>query len=126
MKRGILALAVAITAVVLAGPATANVPKGAGLELLEAPIPLTCTGNQQTFGVVVTPGGGATGWRVDVNGQQVNQHHVLSYFSITAGGTTVFEKTWGVKNGQIALDCSQTILDTVIVGTIHPLPGNDN
>ena len=64
--------------------------------------------------------------RVDVNGQQVNQHHVLSYFSITAGGTTVFEKTWGVKNGQIALDCSQTILDTVIVGTIHPLPGNDN
>jgi hypothetical protein len=126
MKRGILALAVAITAVVLAGPAAANLPKGNGLELLEAPIALTCTGDQRTFGVTVTPGGGATGWRVDVNGQTVNQHHVLSYFSITVGGTTTYQKTWGVKSGLASLDCSQTIFDTVIVGTIHPLPGNDN
>ena len=34
MKRFTLALAVAVAAVVAAAPATANVPKGAGLELL--------------------------------------------------------------------------------------------
>ena len=123
MQRFVLAALVVATAMVIASPATANVPNGEGLELLEAPIPLVCAGDQETFDVIVTPGNGATGWRVDVNGQQVNQHHVLSYFSITVGGTTVALKTWGVKQGLESFDCSQTIGDTVIRGTIHPLPG---
>ena len=126
MKRFTLLLAVAVMAVVAASPATANVPKGGGLELLEAPIPLVCTGDHETFNVVVTPGNGATGWRVDVDGQVVNQHHVLSYFAIIVNGTTVASKTWGVKQGLVSYDCTQTIGDTVIEGTIYPLPGNSN
>jgi hypothetical protein len=124
MKRIILAIGLALGTVTAATPATAHVPNGKGLDVLESPIPLVCTGDQATTKVVVTPGGGATGWRVDVNGQTVDQHHVLSSFSITVDGTTVYAKTWGVKRGLASLDCSQTIFGTVIEATIHPLPGS--
>lgn len=124
MRRIIMAIGLGLGAVTAAAPATAQVPNGNGLDLLESPIPLVCTGDQATTKVIVTPGGGATGWRVDVNGQTVDQHHVLSSFSITVEGTTVYAKTWGVKRGLASLECSQTILGTVIEGTIHPLPGS--
>jgi hypothetical protein len=124
MKRFVLALGLAVAAI-FAAQASANVPNGKGLELLESPIPLVCNGDQETLAVVVTPGNGATGWRVDVNGQEVNQHHVLSYFAITVGGVKVTEKSWGVKQGLDSLECSQYIaaFDTLIEGTIYPLPG---
>jgi len=124
MRRIVMAIGLALGAVTAAAPATAQVPNGNGLDLLESPIPLVCTGEQATTKVVVTPGGGATGWRVDVNGRTVDQHHVLSSFSITVEGTTVYAKTWGVKRGLASLECSQTILGTVVEATIHPLPGS--
>ena len=134
MKRFIFALAVAVSAVVAAAPATANVPSGNGLVLLEQFIPLVCVGNdgeEATFAVFVTRGGGATGWRVDQN-----QHHVLSYFSLTLHlptGDVTDAKTWGNKSGIAAMQCSQDIpaleIEGVVYpavsirGTIHPLPG---
>jgi hypothetical protein len=138
MKRLTLALAVA-TAMIAVAPATATVPTGPGLVLLEQFIPLVCTGGgleQTTFAVYVTRGGGATGWRVDQN-----QHHVLSYFSITTHlptGDVTEAKTWGVKQGIAAMQCAQEIPELTdprtgmtyppvsIRGTIHPLPGGGN
>ena len=131
MKRFILAFAVSLAAVIAAAPATANVPNGKGLEVLEQFVPLDCDGHE-TFTVKVTRGAGATGWRVDQN-----QHHVLSYFSITVYypapiGTVNDAKTWGQKSGIDSLDCSQDIpafgdFPAVhIEGTIHPLPGNND
>ena len=127
MKRFVLVFAVSLAAVITAAPATANVPNGKGLEFLQQFVPLDCDGNE-TFAVKVTRGGGATGWRVDQN-----QHHVLSYFSITVYypapiGTVTDAKTWGEKNGIDSLDCSQDIpafggFPAIhIEGTIHPLP----
>jgi len=131
MKRFILAFAVSLAAVIAAAPATANVPNGKGLEVLEQFVPLDCE-RHETFTVKVTRGAGATGWRVDQN-----QHHVLSYFSITFYypapiGTVNDAKTWGKKSGIDSLDCSQDIpafgdFPAVhIEGTIHPLPGNND
>jgi hypothetical protein len=128
MRRSIVAFAV-VAAAVMAAPALAKVPNGNGLELLESPIPLVCVdsggGEHTTTNVLVTPGNGATGWRVDVDGEAANQHHVLSYFAITVNGQRIVEKTWGVKQGLASLDCSQWIpeIGTTIEGTIYPLPG---
>jgi hypothetical protein len=128
MKRFISTAVLLTAAVVAAAPATGNVPNGKGLEILEgAPVDLVCDG-QVTTKVVVTPGGGATGWRAAPQ----NQHHVLSWFSITtynADGSVAFvdEKYWGNKTGIAPLRCEQDLRDVgipiLVQGTIHPLPG---
>jgi hypothetical protein len=128
MKRLVLALATVLATLVAVSPTSANVPGGKGLEILEGlPVDLTCDG-QLTTRVVVTRGGGATGWRATPQ----NQHHVLSWFSITefnADGSVAWvdEKRWGKKTGIAPLRCVQDFrafgIPTLIEGTIHPLPG---
>ena len=127
MMRLTLVLAALAAAMVAVTPAIADVPNGNGLEHVIGE--LTC-GGETTFDVLVTPGGGATGWRVDQG-----QHHVLSYFSITYhfdSGDVVDAKTWGNKTGIAALPCPPRyypglpefgIPAVTIAGTIHPLPG---
>lgn len=117
----------AAVVVAIVAPATANVPNGNGLEHVIGE--LVC-GPDTTFDVLVTRGGGATGWRVDQG-----QHHVLSYFSITYHfdfGDVIDAKTWGNKTGIAALRCPPRdypgvpelgIPAVTIEGTIHPLPG---
>jgi hypothetical protein len=129
MKRFVLMLGIALAAVVAVAPATANVPNGSGLDILEGfPVDLTCDG-QVTTRVVVTRGGGATGWRAVPQ----DQHHVLSWFSVTmfnADGSvaSVDEKYWGKKLGIDSLSCEQDLrvvgIPVLIQGTIHPLPGS--
>jgi hypothetical protein len=126
MKSCILVIAVASGLFV--ATASAGVPNGNGLERLEAPIPLVCTADdgtsEATYTVALVRGAGATGWRVDQN-----QHHVLSFFSITtylASGPVTESKTWGNHNGLAALHCSQFVPSfgefpaVLIEGTIHP------
>ena len=127
MKRFIMVVGVALAAVVAVGPASAKVPSGNGLEHVIGE--LVC-GNETTFDVLVTPGGGATGWRVDQG-----QHHVLSFFSITyhlESGDAVDAKSWGNKTGIASLRCPPRYFPGIpefgvpavtIEGIIHPLPG---
>jgi opacity protein-like surface antigen len=126
--KHLLATLAALAAIVGTAPATAaDVPNGRGLEHVLGE--LVC-GPDTTFDVLVTPGGGATGWRVDQG-----QHHVLSYFSITYhfdSGDVTEAKTWGNKSGIAPLMCEPQFYPGIpelgipavtIEGTIHPLPG---
>ena len=126
MRRLLGALAAMSALAIAASPATANVPNGNGLEHVLGE--LVC-GSDTTFDVLVTRGGGATGWRVDQG-----QHHVLSFFSITYhldSGDVTDAKTWGKKTGIAPLRCPPTYYPGVpefgipavtIEGVIHPLP----
>ncbi len=128
MKRLSVALAAALATLVAVAPTSANVPNGNGLEIIEGmPVDLTCDG-EVTTRVLVTRGGGATGWRAEPQ----SQHHVLSWFSITTFSTTgailsVDEKYWGKKKGIASLQCVQDLrtvgIPVLVQGTIHPLPG---
>lgn len=131
MKGLCVALAAALAALVAAVPTSANVPNGNGLDVIEnAPVDLTCDG-QVTTRVLVTRGGGATGWRATPQ----DQHHVLSWFSITMfnpDGSVAFvdEKYWGNKTGIAPLQCVQDLrsvgIPVLVRGTIHPLPGGES
>jgi hypothetical protein len=122
-----LVAATALATLAGAGAAGANVPNGGGLEHVIGA--LVC-GSDTTVDVIVTRGGGATGWRVDQD-----QHHVLSYFSITyhyESGDVVDAKRWGNKSGISPLVCPPLyfpgfpelgIPPVTIEGVIHPLPG---
>ena len=125
--KHLFALLAALATIVVAAPATANVPNGKGLEHVVGE--LVC-GSETTFHVLVTRGGGATGWRVDQG-----QHHVLSYFSITyhfESGDVIDAKRWGNKTGIAPLVCPPQsfpgipelqIPAVTIESVIHPLPG---
>jgi len=130
MKHLVVALAALAAIVFAAAPATANVPNGNGLERIDGALPCVneSGGVETSLVVVVTRGGGATGWRAEPQGQ----HHVLSYFAITyhfETGDVTDAKTWGNKTGIAPLHCRQDypafgeFPAVTIEGTIHPLPG---
>ena len=130
--KHIVVLITAVAALATATtPAIANVPNGDGLERIEGELPCVngSGGIETSLVVVVTRGGGATGWRAEPQGQ----HHVLSYFAVTYhfdAGDVVDAKTWGNKTGIAALHCRQDypafggFPAVTVEGTIHPLPGS--
>jgi hypothetical protein len=95
MKRTLLLAIACVTALAMAAPASANVPRGRGLM---EPFPATCDGME--IMVIQTRGGGATAWAT------TGEHVVLQSLSFETGGQVVFSKSLGVKAGLSTFTCT--------------------
>ena len=113
MKRLLALGALTAAAVALpASPAIAVAPPGQGLETFT----VECAAPVGTITVVGSPGDSASRW---IDGQ----HMVLLSITFSAGGVTLFTKTFGQKTGVAANAVSCTVTDPDgITGTVLRAP----
>ena len=114
MKRLLALGALTAAAVALpASPAIAVAPPGQGLETFT----VECA--EGTITVVGTPGDSASRWIDD-------QHMVLLSITFSAGGVTLFTKTFGHKTGLATNAVSCTVTDQFGTATVvrAPVPPN--
>jgi hypothetical protein len=114
------------TALMLASSSVANVPEGKGLELVPAsPVGVFCEDGSAPYSVLLTRSTAPSAWRIEVD-----DHYVLSFFSITTyfNGVVVSteSKSWGQKAGIDSISCwggfEDGPLRIAIASTTHLLP----
>jgi hypothetical protein len=97
MRRTLLIPAVSVSLLTLIPGMASAAPPGEGLT---EPFPVECAGLGVVMVVEPRSGGRApTSWTLD------GDHIVLQSAQVSANGTPVFSKTWGMKAGLTTMTC---------------------